>query len=217
MSLPLSLLTKKDDTPQSPYSPRCTCPCHRRAADKNIRRGSNTPTPTPTTAPNTFSQGDENPSATTFNSPCHSSGDVRLSQPSETTPHHPTGDPLFTLEPLFEQVVVRFSLGEANVDGGTNGNDGGGRNDGRRPTTSRQAHDRRSSTDGRSPLRSGPSPSTVTTREAATSTAAGTSSTLASRTRTGPSSSSRRVNRRSDPYKGPAQRRASRSETKTDY
>ncbi|KAG8773055.1 hypothetical protein FS842_008044 [Serendipita sp. 407] len=113
------------------------------------------------------------------------------------------------LEPLFEQVVVRFSLGETNVDGRSNRNHGAGRRGGaggRRqpPITSPQAPDRRSrsSTDGPPSSQSGPGPSTLTTRES-------TSSTLVGRNRT--------VNRRSDPYKGPArQRRASRGETKSD-
>ncbi|KAG8842372.1 hypothetical protein FRC20_004474 [Serendipita sp. 405] len=197
-----SLSTKRDDTPKPLHRPQCPCPCHQRVVDENTQRSSSPPIPT-TTTQNTFTPGDGNPTTTTLNlSPCHSSGNVRL----------PTGGLPFMLEPLFEQVVVRFSLGETNVDGRSNRNDGGG-GGGRRqpPITSPQAPDRRSrsSTDGPPSSQSGPGPSIMTTREAA-STGASTRSTLVGRTRT--------VNRRSDPYKGPArQRRASRSETKPDH
>ncbi|KAG8815706.1 hypothetical protein FRC18_001354 [Serendipita sp. 400] len=204
------------------HSSQCPCTCHLQFTNEDTFR-TNSSANTNTTS-NPFLPSNPSTAASTFTSPSQISVDVRLSQHGATTSHHPNAFPalgasLLTLDPLFEEVVVPFSFGERSGDGETNRNSGG-RVGGKRRSL-RQA--RHSATGGEPSPQSGYGPGLIsgsvvidsqrvmtdmaasTTTIAADATAIASTSTLVIRTRTSPSS--RRVNKRSDLYKGRPQRK----------
>ncbi|KAG8799129.1 hypothetical protein FRC19_003846 [Serendipita sp. 401] len=114
--------------------------------------------------------------------------------------HHPTGGSHSSLDPLFEEQFVPFFDSVRGLGRESDTNDGGRGGDRHR---SRQARH------GAPSPQPGPVPRSIRVADDQTETvAASTGTTLAAQTRTTPLS--RRVKKRSDPYKSLAQKRSER-------